>query len=971
MKKNLFVGILCLCCCVGLHAQKAYTYESVPGDPINARIYTLENGLKVYMSVNKETPKIKVTIATKAGSKLDPSETTGLAHYFEHLMFKGTESYGTKDWEKEKGCLDQIEALFEEYRKIDESETVKRKALYHQIDSVSQIAASYAIPNEYDKLMSILGSTGTNAATWVDFTNYYENIPSNQLENFLIIQADRFQHPVLRLFHSELETIYEEKNMTLTQDSRRASAALMEGLFPHHPYGTQTTIGTQKDLRNPSITNVKKFFNTYYVPNNMAIIMAGDFNPEEAIVLIDKYFGSIPSKEIPKFNYMPEPEITAPVVKEVIGKDAENVRLAWRFGNPNSEEFPLMMLTEMLITNGNAGLIDLNVNQKQRTLGAGSSPAMLHDYTYMMLYGSPKSGQSLEEVRDILLEQMENLRKGNFPEWLLQACINDLRLREIRENEGNSGRVSKMEQSFYLDLRWEDQVKFNDNLEHITKQQIVDFAKKHLRDDNYVIVYKRKGKPTDIEKVKKPKITPIKINREDKSAFVQMIEQRAKTVKPIEPVFVNPSDVKEQYIQPSNTKVYYTQNKENELFSISYISKRGLYNDKYLNVASAYMKYLGTDKYTAEQIKEEFYKIGCSFSVSAGAQRSSINISGLSKNMEKAMGLFEEIIRNVQPNQEALDNLVNDMLKSRENAKHNQNANVSHLVTYSIYEKKSPAFATQLSEAELKALTPEFLINKLQDWLTYEQFVIYYGPDSFDKMVKSMLGTHKLDNLQKVPAKVTFHPVVPNKDRIYIVDYESPQTIYYAISFGDKYDQRLSAKIRMYNEYFGGSMNSIVFQELRESRALAYTAMARYSQPSNLDDICQNVSYIACGKDKLAQSIEAFDELYRNMPANEAAFSIAKESVINGLRTSRVTEKNLVGTYLGWEELGLKEDPRKAIYEEAQQVNLKDIQQFQQDYIIGKPRTIAIIGSVKDMDIKALKKIGKVKVLSQKTIFGY
>ncbi|MBO4282274.1 MAG: insulinase family protein [Bacteroidales bacterium] len=971
MKKHLLIGFVCLFCCVGIRAQKTYTYEAAQGDPINARIYTLENGLKVYMSVNKETPKIKVTIATKAGSKLDPSETTGLAHYFEHLMFKGSESFGTKDWEKEKGYLDQIEAMFEEYRKIDESRTAERKALYRQIDSISQIAASYAIPNEYDKLMSILGSTGTNAATWVDFTNYYENIPSNQLENFLIIQADRFQHPVLRLFHSELETIYEEKNMTLTQDNRRASTALMEGLFPHHPYGTQTTIGTQKDLRNPSITNVKKFFETYYVPNNMAIIMAGDFNPEEAIALIDKYFGSIPSKEIPKFRFTPEPEITAPVVKEVIGKDAENVRLAWRFGNPNSEEIPLMILTEMLITNGNAGLIDLNVNQKQRTLGAGSSPAMLHDYTYMLLYGSPKTGQSLEEVRDILLEQIENLRKGNFPEWLLQACINDLRLREIRENEGNGGRVSKMEECFYLDLHWEDQVHFNDNLEKITKQQIVDFANKYLRDDNYVIVYKRKGKPTDIEKVKKPKITPIKINREDKSAFVQMIEQRAKEVKPIEPVFVNFSDVKEQSIQPSNTKVYYTKNKDNELFSISYISKRGLYHDKYLGIASAYLDYLGTDKYTAEQIKEEFYKIGCSFSVSAGAQRSSINVSGLSKNMEKAMRLFEEIIRNVQPNQEALDNLVSDMLKSRENAKHNQNANVSRLVTYGTYEKNSPLFATQLSEAELKALTPEFLIGKLQDWLAYKQFIVYYGPDSFDKIVRSVNQTHNLDKLKDVPAKVVFQPVVPTKDRIFVVDYESPQTIFYAFSFGGKYDPSLSARIRMYNEYFGGSMNSIVFQELRESRALAYTAMAQYAQPSDLDELSKNVSYIACGKDKLAQSIEAFDELYTAMPENEAAFAIAKESVINGLRTSRVTEKSLVGTYLAWEELGLKEDPRKAIYEEAQQVTLKDIKQFQQNYVTGQPRTIAIIGTVKDMDMKALKKIGKVKVLSQKTIFGY
>ncbi len=969
MKKLFLASLLLVWCCASLFAQSAFTYESVQGDPLNARIYTLSNGLKVYMSVNHETPKIKITIATKAGSKLDPSETTGLAHYFEHLMFKGTESFGTNNWAAEKPLLDQIELLFEQYRKIDESNTADRKRIYRQIDSISQIAAKYAIPNEYDKLMSIIGSTGTNAATWVDFTNYYENIPSNQLENFLIIQSDRFQHPVLRLFHTELETIYEEKNMTLTQDGRRVNAALLEGLFPHHPYGTQTTIGTQKDLRNPSITNVKKFFDTYYVPNNMAIIMSGDFNPKEAIRLIDKYFGSLQRKEIPPFKFEQEPAITEPVVKEVVGKDAENIRIAWRFGNPNSMEIPTLILTEMILTNGNAGLVDLNINQKQRTLGAGSTIGMLHDYSYMMMYGSPKAGQSLEEVRDILLEQIEKLQKGDFPEWLLQACINDLRLREIKQNESNEGRVSSMEQAFYLDIPWEEQVKSLDMLENITKEQIVTFAKQYLKKDNYVVVYKRKGKPTDIDKVKKPKNTPIKINREDKSDFVKMIENRP--VKAIEPVFVNVKDIKEQYIQPSNTKVYYTKNEDNELFNLRYVIDMGIYHDKYLNLASTYLEYLSTGKYTPEQIKEEMYKLGCEFSMSAGGDRSYITISGLSKNMKAAMALFEEIVREAVPNQEALDNLISDMLKGRENAKHNQNSNLSHLVTYAIYEKNSPLFATFISESELKAVTPEMLIQKLRDWMGYKQFVVYYGPDSYENVVRNIQATHKLQELKEVPAKVVFEPVVPKKDRIFIVDYDSPQTIYYAMSFGGKYNQELTAAIRLYNEYFGGSMNAIVFQELREARALAYTAMSTYRQPSNLDDFSQNISYIACGKDKLIQSVEAFDVLLGGMPQNQAAFDIAKESIINGYRTSRVTKDNLIWTYLGWQKLGLNEDPRPATYEKVKQMTLQDIVQFQKEYVSGQPRTIAILGSVKDMDIKALKKIGKVKVLKQETIFGY
>ncbi len=967
MRKLFLVGFICTVLAGSLFAQKHYKYESVPNDPIKARIYTLDNGLKVYMSVNKEEPKIKITIATNAGSKLDPAETTGLAHYFEHLMFKGTTSFGTTSWAEEEPLLNQIEQLFETYRKTtDENE---RMRIYAQIDSVSQVASKYAIPNEYDKLMSIVGSTGTNAGTWIDFTNYYENIPSNQLENFLLIQADRFQNPVIRLFHTELETIYEEKNMTLTQDRRRVSTALMEGLFPKHPYGTQTTIGTQENLRNPSITNVKNFFKTYYVPNNMAIIMCGDFDPDQAIALIDKNFGQMKSSPIPEFKFTPEDPITSPVVKEVLGKDAEYLTLAWRLDNPRSKETPVMLLAEMILTNGHAGLVDLNINQKQRLLNAGSSPGLLHDYSYLMMSGSPKKGQTLDEVRDILLEQIDFLQEGKFPDWLLQACINDLRLRQIKEYETDEGRASAMEESFYLDIPWKTKVEEFDQMEKVTKQQIVDFAKKYLRRDNYVIIYKRKGTPNDIETVKKPKITPLKINRDSKSDFVKKIE--GIKVADIQPVFIDfQKDINSVNAQ-NNVKVYYTKNNENELFNLSYVMNIGSYQDRYLNTAADYIEYLGTDKYTPEQIKEEFYKLGCSFSMFAGDDRSYVTISGLSKNMEAAMTLFEDILSNAKPNKEALDNQINDVLKYRENAKHNQRAISSYLSTYGIYTKNSPLLATQLSEKELKAITPEQMIAKLKEWISYKQFAIYYGPESSDKVVAAINKIHNPKDLKDTPPAKTFAEDVPKKDRIFVVNYDSPQTTLYTFSFGNKYQKELAPKIRLYNEYFGGSMNSIVFQEMREARALAYSAFSQYSSPSKLDQLYKNLCFIACGTDKLTQSIEAFNDLLKNMPENDASFAIAKEATMNSYRTSRIPKQQVVFTYLDWQRLGLTEDPRKASFEALNTLTFQDIKQFQKDYVVGKPRTYVILGNTEKMDMKFLKKLGTYKELTLDELFGF
>ena len=268
-----------------LQSCSGTSYETVPGDPLNTRIYTLDNGLKVYMTVNKDEPRIQTYIAVRVGGKNDPAETTGLAHYFEHLMFKGTTHFGTQNYEAEKPLLDQIEQQFEVYRTTTDS--LQRRAIYATIDSLSQEASKYAIPNEYDKLMAAIGATGTNAYTSYDVTCYTENIPSNEVDNWARIQADRFKNCVIRGFHTELETVYEEYNMSLTNDMRKVIESSFASLFPHHPYGTQTILGTQEHLKNPSITNIKNYYKQWYVPNNMAICLSGDLDPEQTIATIE------------------------------------------------------------------------------------------------------------------------------------------------------------------------------------------------------------------------------------------------------------------------------------------------------------------------------------------------------------------------------------------------------------------------------------------------------------------------------------------------------------------------------------------------------------------------------------------------------------------------------------------------------------------------------------------------------------
>ena len=450
--------------------SSGYTYETVKNDPLKTRIYTLDNGLKVYMSVNKAEPRIETYIAVKVGGKNDPSETTGLAHYFEHLMFKGTQQFGTSNYEAEKPLLDQIEQLFEVYRKT--TDDAERAAIYRQIDSISYEASKYAIPNEYDKLMSAIGALETNANTSMDRTVYIENIPSNQIENWARIQADRFKNVVIRGFHTELETIYEEKNMSLTDDNRKVYTTIGEVLYPNHPYGKQSVLGTQEHLKNPSITNVKNYHTQYYVPNNMAILLSGDFDPDQMIATIDKYFGDMqPNENIPQLAFEPEAPITKPIVKEVYGPDAANVTLAWRTDNAASDDAEYLLLASRILYNGQAGMIDLDLMQQQKVLDAFSYPDQRADYGALVLQGLPKAGQTLDEVRDLLLAEVAKLRNGEFSEELIKAVVNNLKVSTMREEETNVGRVEMYLSSFYNDIPWSDEVTKLDRITFASKEE--------------------------------------------------------------------------------------------------------------------------------------------------------------------------------------------------------------------------------------------------------------------------------------------------------------------------------------------------------------------------------------------------------------------------------------------------------------------------------------------------------------------
>lgn len=942
-----------------------YTYKYVTNDPDKARFYTLKNGLTVILSPTNKDPRIQCYIATKAGSKTDPADHTGLAHYLEHLLFKGTDKFGSLDWAKEKPELDKITALYEQYNHT--TDTAERTRIYHIIDSVSGVASHFAIANEYDKMMTAMGAQGTNAFTSFEQTVYTEDVPAGSFDKYLAVQAERFRNPQFRIFHTELEAVYEEKNRGLDNDGRKVNEKMFAELFKNHNYGKQTTIGTIEHLKNPSLVEIEKYFHTYYVPNNMGIIMSGDFNPDVVIKKIDEAFSYMQSKPVPKYTFQPEQPITAPITAEVMGSDAESVAIGYRLPGNKSKDILLADLVGQILTNGKAGLIDLNLVKKQKLLRASASAFTLIDYGVLYMSGAATTGQSLEDVKTLMLSEIDNLKKGNFDADLITSIINNQKKNKILASETYGGRASDLMDAFTSELDWREQVAYTDQLSKISKKDVVDFANKYFG-DNYVVIYKRKGEDKSVVKVVKPAITPVETNSGKQSDFVAKVNNMAAT--PVKPVWIDYNkDLQKSAL--GGAQVLYVQNKDNSIFRLRYRFDMGTWNDKRLSIATQYLQFLGTDKMSSEEITKAFYKIACSFNVSANQEFTTVTIEGLQDNFDKAVSLFENILANCKADENALKSLKARISKSRSDAKLNKGAIMNALTAYARYGAKNPV-NNALSNDELAAMTANDLVDILHNLNNYSHRILYYGPKPLPALVASLKTMHKIPAaFTPAPEKKVFTPIQQTENRVLFADYNMVQAETRWIRNTSLYDPSQEPIVAMYNNYFGGGGTSLVYQSIRESKALAYSTFAVYAQPDKKQDPFFMIAYVGSQADKFNEAAVAMNELLTTLPEVQSNLLAARNSLKKDIETERITQDGIIFNYLLAQQKGLTEDIRKKTYAAADNIGIAQLKDFHMKNISGKAYTYCIVANNKKVSDDDMKKYGTLQKLSLEELFGY
>ncbi len=943
-------------------AVPAVVPAALPGDLLGATVHRLSNGLTVYLSVNRTKPRITSWIAVRAGSKHDPADATGLAHYLEHMLFKGSQRLGTLDYGKERVHLDRIVKLYDQ--RFTTTDPILRERLYQEIDKANAAAGKYAIPNELDKLYNQLGFDGVNAFTMDEGTVYVCDFPRNRVETWAKLEADRFSAPVFRLFPPELETVYEEKNRSQDHPERALHEGLALAMFPGHPYGTQPTLGTVEHLKNPSLTRVLAYYKAHYVPNNMCVALAGDFDPAAMLALLERTLGAWKPAPVPAtgpFDLTP-PAGTKRI--EMTFEAEEKVVIAWRAVKALDPDMEALTVMDMIMDNAAAGIINLKLVQAQRVKSAGSWNDLQNDAGVWAAWAVPKAGQTLEQAEALLLGVVDDLKAGRFEESDIRAVITNFEVGEKRELESDENRVSRMAFSFLRFEEWERSSRWIARLRAVTKADVVRVAARYLGADR-VVAYRRHGKP-ELPSIVKPQLTKLDLDPAKSSVFFR--ELVAMPAAPIEPRWVVAGT---DYTASDRSfgRLYTAPNRENDVFTLGVGIEIGTRDRKELGAAYDLLELAGAGALDAEAFRKALFALGVSLSYSVGERWVSVVLGGLEANLEPALKLlFEQLAR---PNIAAgtLDTMVQVAIGAHADNRKNPNYVFQALREFAERGANSSVLL-ELSDRELKALRQDRLTALAREIWAVPQDIRYAGTRSPDEFA-ALYAKYAPKVTKPRPARRAMAYLKPAKTKVLFAHREMVQARVVMSAPDGVYDHAKQADYEFYNGTMGGSMSSIIFQEIREARALAYAAGGGYAAGGWKGDENRVVASLGTQADKTIEATTLLVELVRRPPLSPERFGETRQAVLEGYRTNPLDFRSVPDAVLGWEQKGLPAgDPRPKTFARCAAYTLDDLKAFATRFN-ETPFTLCVLGSRDRVDIGKLKDLGEFEEVPLDKIFPY
>jgi len=943
--------------------------------------YTLDNGLKVYLCVDKSASDVFGYVVTKAGAKDDPVDQEGIAHYLEHMMFKGNQKIGTINWEKEKVLIDETYALYEKLKATtDKKEELK---IQNKIHEITKEATQYACQNEIDKILKDIGSTGLNANTSQDRTVYHNSFPSFQLENWLKIYSDRFINPVFRGFQTELEVVFEEKNEDLDNRNAMKYEAFNAKIYEGHEYA-RTVLGRVSHIKKPSLVSMKKYYDKYYVPNNMCLVLTGNFDSEKARPLIKSYFGRWEAKELAK-------EVVKPVA-DFKGHEDLTVKMGYsRSGSivyrtvpaKNDDEITLDFISQLLSNSTDTGLLnDLTLNKKVGSAYAYNSSRNDHGVftiayspkmrTEVMLENYKNTGkyepvyESFKSTEKLMFAQLDKILNGDFEDWKVDAIKRNLIKSFKLRMENNSSRGVMIGDVFQKGQSLEDFLRYPEKVEAINREEILRVAKKYLG-DNYLSLYAYEGKPKQ-RKIEKPSYGAIESATGNVSEYAKAIFER-KGTEAVADYIDFQKDFKEETIR-DGVELYFANNPHNDVFSLDIKYGVGNHDMPNLEYASVLMNYAGTLKRDMKSLKEEFAKISCNYSIYSTDDNLVVSIYGDEKYLDEALKLFTELLLIPKLDEDKLELLVNSKIGGRRYEKENISAISSALRQYVIYGEKS-SYLDRKPIKDLNELVVSKLVGVYQDATNYAVEMHYCGAKNYEEVKSTIVENlnFKSDLKPKSAHFVKEKQKVANEDIFFVHDSDAVQSSIFLFVNGEIFNIDDFANMLAFNQYFSGGFSGIVAQEIREKRSLTYGAGASYGfdEPGKEGYLAGSTKTQA---DKTVEAVTVFKDIIKNMPLKADRINNVKTYLSLSSMTSKPGFRSITPSVSKWKELGVNEDLNHMLVEKFKTLDFSNIEGFYNEKVAGKPIAICIVGNKSKVDTKALKKMGKVKYISKSKLFS-
>ena len=946
------------------------SYQSQAEDlnALKVKEYRLENGLTVWLNEDHSQPKVFGAVVVKAGAKDCPD--TGIAHYFEHMMFKGTDRIGTLDYESEKVLLDSIAMKYDELAMTED--TVARARLQKEINELSIRSSEYVIPNEFNRLINRFGGSGLNAATSYDATIYFNTFSPQYMVQWAEINSERLINPVFRLFQSELETVYEEKNMYGDFIGGQVMDTLMARYFGPHPYA-YPIIGSTKNLKNPRLTEMHKFFEDYYVASNMALILSGDFDAQQVMPILEKAFsrirsGNAPKQEkvmLPPFNGRETMKVKFPI------PFIKAMGLGFRGVSANHEDQVALNIAVNLLNNANGtGYLD-KLMVEHKLMGALAINESMNEAGILAVAIMPKLLiQSYSSAEKMVWDEINRVKNGDFSDEM----FNSLKLEQKRQYasslENIDSRATIMMNLFSQGKSWNDYLNEVARIESITKEDVVRVAQKYFS-NNYLCVTKSTGKyPKD--NLPKPAFSPVvPRNADASSSYAKQLEKIPE--QQVAPRIIDfEKDVKTSKLTPLVT-LYTTPNPLNDIFTLNISYGIGALEQPELMQLTNYLQLLGTESLSFEQFRSRLQSIGSTLAFDVTPDAFVMKVTGFDNHIDETMELVGDFIRHAKADDKKLRQIVDDA-KVSEKAFFKSGDNVASALLEQVKYGDQSRYLRKLSLSQIKKLKGKDMLAIYDKVRSVQCDLHYCGTLPVEKVIGTIRQHLPLERTT-VASNSPYYRELKQYDRptVFFIDMpDMAQSIVYGYVKGDPVDDKASRHAsQLFSVYFGGDMSSLMFQEIREFRSFAYRTSGRYQLPNHAHKGTAGsfTAMLSTQSDKTLDALGVLDSLIREMPLKPERMEAVKQTLVNRINNDYPPFRNLSEKVASARMEGFDRDPAEEFLRDIATMDMQDISRFYQEQISGRPVVYVIAGNRKHIDMKKLAKYGTIIKVKKKGIY--